>query len=105
MIHARDTRAAMRDGEYIETFNRRVAQVVQECGIARSLLLSYSRKQVHTRPRQLLYALLSKDGVPAGSIGRLVGVDHTSVLHGIRAHEKRASPPKLPCAQPADMQQ
>ena len=92
MIPARHIQAAKRDAEYIDTFHKRVAEVVHECGIARSNLLSYSRKQEHTRPRQLLYALLSQDGVPVGSIGRLVGVDRTAVIHGIKAHEKRLRP-------------
>jgi chromosomal replication initiation ATPase DnaA len=98
-IHPRHTKAAAIDAEYLPTFHQRVADVAQHCGIARRNLLSMSRKRIYVRPRQLLYWLLHNDGIPAAAIARMVGVDHTAVVHGIRSHESRL----IPLADPDDI--
>lgn len=64
------------------------------------LLAPYRLNHTHMRsarrhrrlswPRHMVFAHLSREfGLSLSQIGRLFGLHHTSVLHGIRAHEVR----------------
>lgn len=48
---------------------------------------SHSRKYAH--PRQEVMWLARQAGLSFPQIGKALGRDHTSILHGIRAHEAR----------------
>ncbi len=81
-----------------ETLSRTLAAVcMTNPGLKPEELLSGSSKRRIAHPRQeamwLLRQITWGDGTPRHSlpeIGRaLGGLDHTTVLHGIRAHEKR----------------
>jgi hypothetical protein len=90
MIHPRHMQASTQDWQYLEAYTARVSHVSEAFGISRESLLSYSRKRAHVWPRQALFWLLHvEDGIPAAAIGRLMGFDHTSILHGVQAHGAR----------------
>lgn len=66
--------------------------IFEEYGITREGLLSQSRVRVYSKPRQMaMYLLrnLTKRSYP--SIGNQMKRDHTTVIHGVRAIEDRAS--------------
>ena len=66
--------------------------VSEEYGIPKDTLLRKERKRIYSRPRQMVMYLLrnlTKRSYPA--IGKVMGKDHTTVLHGVRAVERRAS--------------
>ena len=69
--------------------------VSEEYGIPKDILLGKERKRIYSRPRQMVMYLLrnlTKRSYPA--IGKVMGKDHTTVLHGVRAVERRASKDK-----------
>ena len=66
--------------------------VCEQYGVPREILLGKSRLRVYSRPRQMaMYLLrhLTRKSYP--DIGRVMGKDHTTVLHGVRAVDRRAS--------------
>lgn len=53
-------------------------------------MVSTSRAKRVTHPRQQAFSRLNAAGFPLADIGRYFGgMDHTSVLHGVRAHAAR----------------
>lgn len=45
-------------------------------------ILSPSRRQVHVRPRRMVYLALREEGKSMEQIGRWLNRDHTTVVHG-----------------------
>ena len=56
--------------------------VYEVCGINRLQILGSGRQRQLSRARWMVARLLLKVGKSNAHVGRLLGVDHTSVLHG-----------------------
>ena len=76
-----------------EPIQRRMAQiaidVAADNGLTLAELRSKRREYAVSRPRQFAMLEMSKAGFPANSIARFFGVDHTTVLHGIKVAAER----------------
>jgi hypothetical protein len=73
-------------------FEALIAVVAREFGISRAELLGESRRATVVLPRFVLIALAHRVlGYALARIGRLIGRDHTAVLHGLRSIEARAA--------------
>mgnify|MGYP003909484671 CR=1 FL=1 len=59
-------------------------------GVEVNAILGQKKKRVLCHARWATWALLSKRGFSSSWIGRQFGVDHTSILHGLRAGPKFA---------------
>jgi chromosomal replication initiator protein len=69
-----------------------IAAVAREFGTTRAQILGESRRAEAALPRFVLIALAHRVlGYALARIGRLIGRDHTAVLHGLRAIEARAA--------------
>lgn len=68
-------------------------EVAAKHGLTVGELLSRSRTRHIARPRQeLMWRLYSTGRITAPRIGQLLGgYDHSTVLHGVREHQKRIS--------------
>lgn len=67
-----------------------LAEVARHHGLKVSDLVSHSRPRNITRARQeAYYRIRNETTLSLTTIGNLVDKDHTSVLHGIRAHAER----------------
>lgn len=84
----RSTVAALGSGELAR------AAVLDYCvanGVSLSLLTGRSRSAMAVLHRQAAMAAARMAGASLPAIGRVLGRDHTTVLHGVRAHERRAA--------------
>ncbi len=61
-----------------------VESVAERHGVSVAGLLSRSRHREFTVARHDLMASLWGSGLAYAEIGRLLGVDHTTVMHGVR---------------------
>lgn len=75
-----------------------------EAGLDSIDLVGASRKIMHSVPRQKAMWLMKTElGMSLPAIGRrLGGRDHTTILHGIRRHEKRMEDERLAIAAAAE---
>jgi chromosomal replication initiator protein len=66
--------------------------IARKYGLKLSDLRGPSARRIYSRPRQEAYAAIHKTGrFSFGQIAKFFGrSDHTTVLKGIRAHERRA---------------
>lgn len=72
-------------------FEPLIAAVAREFSTTRAELLGESRRARVVLPRFVLIALAHRVlGYALARIGRLIGRDHTAVLHGLRSIEARA---------------
>ena len=68
-----------------------VAQVAARHGIAASTLLARTKVNSHAR-HEAMYEIRTQIGKPLASypwIGRKMGRDHSTVMYGVRRHQKR----------------
>jgi chromosomal replication initiation ATPase DnaA len=63
--------------------------VVDITGVPHSDILSPKRDRVTARARQMVMWKAHKEGHSLPAIGRVLGRDHTSVLHGVRQINRR----------------
>jgi len=64
--------------------------VTDICGVSRKKVLSKSRIDEALAGRCILYALMDyTDRHDLASVGAFFGKDHSTILHGIREHQKR----------------
>ena len=70
----------------IRTIIREVAKLT---GVPQDDILSPKRDRVTSRARQMVMWKAHKEGHSLPQIGRVLGRDHTSVLHGVRAINRR----------------
>lgn len=69
--------------------------VCEKYGVLIEDLLGKRRLRVYARPRQMaMYLLRHLTKRPYPAIGRALGRDHTTVFHGVRAVDRRASKDK-----------
>src|ERR1700730_10946094 len=67
-----------------------VEQVAREYGTTFDAILSMERTDKIVRARQdAMFRLRREEGCSSSLIGRLMQRDHSTVLHGVRAHEER----------------
>jgi len=66
-----------------------VARVVQESGVPALIIYSPRQKREEAWARAAIYYHAHRQGFSFPQIGQRLGRDHTSVLYGLRAHEKR----------------
>lgn len=66
-----------------------VQEVANETGVPWAKIMSRSNIRPHARARQLVMFVARRHGMSLIEIGRFLQRDHTSVLHGIRAEQKR----------------
>ena len=66
-----------------------VDYVCRRYGITRADIYGRSHSRKYAHPRQEVMWLARQAGLSFPQIGKALGRDHTSVLHGIRAHEAR----------------
>lgn len=59
------------------------------CGVSVAEIMSRSRVRRIVHARQEVFWLAREAGKSTGEIGRFFGFDHTTVMHGCRAHEHR----------------
>jgi chromosomal replication initiation ATPase DnaA len=71
------------------TFHDRLTEVCLRHSIPADRILSHCRRRRVAHARQDLMHALRGDGWPLEAIGEELDRDHTSVLYGVRAHEKR----------------
>lgn len=66
-----------------------IIQVACDHKIAPEVIVDKSRKAPVVRARQdLFYRASTQENMTASQIGRYFGCDHTTVLHGVKQHEK-----------------
>jgi chromosomal replication initiation ATPase DnaA len=85
------------------TLRRIAEEVCAEHGFPISRLLSDYRRQPEVRWRQEFMWRAYQTGLFSyPTIGRFLGKDHTSVVHGVRAHAERlaSEPHSAPACQP-----
>jgi chromosomal replication initiation ATPase DnaA len=68
-----------------------VKDACKVAGIDPSHLRDRNRKKVLAHPRQHVMYLLHLRGWSYPKIGAVLGLDHTTVLHGVKAHAARAN--------------
>ena len=78
---------AMRRAEYLDI----IAQVCDEYSVTINNVMGSSRVHDFVFARQACYFALQKMGLSSTQIGRLMGRDHSTVLHGIKIHKERAN--------------
>lgn len=80
----------MRGEPLHETIRRLMREVAEKHGVAVADLEGPSRRPAFTRPRQeLMWRLRREARLSYPAIGRrLGGRHHTTVLHGVRAHQR-----------------
>lgn len=79
--------------------------VCEQYGIPREALVGKERKRLYSRPRQMaMYLLRHMTGKSYPNIGRIMGKDHTTVFHGVRAVDRRASKDKEQAALVVDLE-
>lgn len=66
-----------------------VERVAEDAGVKTADILGESRIQPVAHARQRVYAVARDAGFSLTHIARAMGRDHTSIIHGIRAEEKR----------------
>ena len=66
-----------------------VSAVSMETGIKPQAIYSNSRRQRVAFARQLVMYVAHRHGVSHSAIGRALGRDHSTIMHGIRAEAKR----------------
>lgn len=71
------------------TFKRVLNQVAERTGIAAEAILGDSRTRRIAQPRQELMWRLHRLGYSYPAIACKLKRDHTSCLHGVRAHQAR----------------
>lgn len=64
-------------------------RVAQETGVPVPFIFGTSRRQQEAHARQRVYFYAAQAGLSLPHIGRAMGRDHTTVLHGIRAEQAR----------------
>lgn len=64
-------------------------EVCRKRGLTRAELMARTHKYRISHARHEVMYLASKVGKSTPQIGRFFGFDHTTVLHGIRSHERR----------------
>jgi chromosomal replication initiation ATPase DnaA len=68
----------------------RIADIATRHGVAPDEVMGSSRRATVSRARQAVMADLRARGWSSVKIGRLLHRHHTTVLHGIAAHEARS---------------
>lgn len=68
-----------------------VGFVARRHGISPAHIYGDSRRPEFVRPRQQVMWLADKLGYSSAAIGRELGRDHSTVLHGIKAEDKRVA--------------
>jgi hypothetical protein len=71
------------------SFNKTATKVARDHQISVTEMLGKSREKRLVLARQELMHELSGLGFGLSAIGRRMNLDHTTVLHGLRAHAKR----------------
>jgi chromosomal replication initiation ATPase DnaA len=66
-----------------------VVDVAAEAGVSAAAILGPRRDKHIAQARQAVMYLARLEGHSLSDIGRAMGRDHTTVLHGIKAHEER----------------
>jgi chromosomal replication initiation ATPase DnaA len=66
-----------------------VDAVAEETGIQARYIVGLSRRAQVSEARQLVYYLANQSGITSADIGRAMNRDHSTVLSGIKAEEKR----------------
>lgn len=64
-------------------------QVSRETGVSVDAILGSSKVAAISAARQMVMAISAREGMSTTRIGKLLQRDHTTVMHGIAAHEKR----------------
>jgi len=70
------------------SYKDRLHEVCLKHCIPADRIEGYARRPRIVRARQELMYLLRQDGWTVEAIGEAVNRDHTTVIHGIRQHEK-----------------
>lgn len=66
-----------------------IAQVSRATGVSADAILGDSRVANIAAARQMVMSIAQRQGMSTTRIGKLLQRDHTTVMHGIAAHEKR----------------
>lgn len=77
--------------EMPKTMREILAEVCADYDLDRDDMLSPARWQPLARARQDFMARATEAGKTRSAIGRFLHRDHTTVLHGVRAHARRAA--------------
>lgn len=76
-------------GQQSNIIERHTLYICERHGVTREQLKSPERTKDIVRARQELMHLLICAGMSVAGIGRYLNRDHTTILHGVRAHKKR----------------
>lgn len=74
-----------------EAIMRRLEAIAERRGVPMSLIMSDRRYSKVARARWEMWAMLRDDGWSLPRIAAFFDRDHTTVLHGIKAHHSRKS--------------
>jgi len=66
-----------------------VAIVAQRYGITPSVIMSKSKCQSSVAPRQEVFWLARQAGLPWQQIANYFGMDHSTIIHGVKAVDER----------------
>lgn len=94
LIALRDEVAGLEDG-HIAVSKSKIAmakiseEVCTRYGIGMDLLRSRNRQEEVATPRQVFFYLCREQAIPFKSVGRFVGRDHTTAVHGCRCVRNR----------------
>ncbi len=74
----------------IRHMHEAVVQAAHMTGIPAEMIYGTSRRASIAEARQRAYTIAHGAGMASAAIARAMGIDHTTVLHGIRRSQQRA---------------
>ena len=78
-----------RERQHATAIRNICAAMCAKHGVTMAEILGRSHEHRISHARQEVMWLASMAGKSTGEIGRFFGRDHTTVMHGIRAHQRR----------------
>ena len=90
-LHASDRERAAQIAGHLDPAALRLAQEwCEACGTTLDAMRGHNRQRAMSEARQgLMWILHHRAGLPYAAIGRALGRDHTTVMHGVAAEDRR----------------
>ena len=71
---------------------RMIDEVASEHGLVADEVMFGKRKREYVRARAHVWDRMRREGITYVQIARLFGMDHTTVIHGVRRHNGQPRP-------------
>lgn len=91
MLETPTTQAPTAQVSRIVPVDEVIARVAKAFGVSVSEITGHHRGPYSTQPRHVVMLLLREQGLSYPGIARLLGMDHTSVMHGIKSINRAMS--------------